>query len=350
MSEIVSNVKELYAQKKIRLATFGVVLAFISAITYPLFQTFNNAGAVDIYAKYEGSMPATVITCLTLLAICEFMAGVILIIYTRTQGVPFREYVRLWNVPASRKVLISALVAGPGATASILLAISYCGTTYTNIVMSMAIILTPIGGVIFLKERLPLRVIVGICIVLGGALLAAWSPPENVPNFYLGIAIAVIGPIGFTIEALISAKAMDITEPLQVCGLYRMIGGAFFEIVIAIIVALAAFGSLEVIGVVLSMVFANGWIFLFLLITAVFMDFQYGAGYTCFNYCGAARGNTIINTASVWSIPIGFLLAVMGIFGYNVTAMGIVGAVVVVGGVALVLAKPSDLFNLRKAA
>ena len=41
------------------------------------------------------------------------------------------------------------------------------------------------------------------------------------------------------------------------------------------------------------------------------------------------------------------MFAVVGLVPYNVTALGIIGAVVVVIGVVLVLAKPSEMFSLR---
>ncbi len=78
------------------------------------------------------------------------------------------------------------------------------------------------------------------------------------------------------------------------------------------------------------------------------MDFQYGGGDTCFNYCGAGRGNTIIQTATIWSIPVGYFFAMIGLNPYHVTTVGIAGAFVVIIGVVLVLSKPADLFNLRK--
>ena len=40
-------------------------------------------------------------------------------------------------------------------------------------------------------------------------------------------------------------------------------------------------------------------------------------------------------------------MAAANILDYNVTVLGIVGAIVVVVGIMLVIAKPSELFNLR---
>ena len=37
----------------------------------------------------------------------------------------------------------------------------------------------------------------------------------------------------------------------------------------------------------------------------------------------------------------------IGVLPYSVTAMGIVGAIIVVVGIVIVLAKPSELFKIR---
>ena len=333
---------------KVKLATFGVVLAFISALSLPLFITFNNIAADPIYAVYEQSMAATAIVTFLLLGLCEGTAGIIYMIYTTTyQGVPWREYKRLWNFKVSRRVLMSSGMAA-AATACLLLGASLAGTTPANILMALMVVIVPIFSVIILKERLPMRVIIGIVVVLVGCIAAAWEPPEASPNFYVGIILAIAAPFLFTGETIISSKGMEVTEPLHICGLYRMIGAAIIEILTAIVICLIAFGNLSVVSDIFKMVFSDGNIVLFLILTALAMCAQYGTVYTCWFYCGAARGTAVVQTGGIWSIPFGFLFAAMGIWPYHVTNLAIIGAVVVAVGVVLILAKPKDLFNLRK--
>lgn len=48
-----------------------------------------------------------------------------------------------------------------------------------------------------------------------------------------------------------------------------------------------------------------------------------------------------------WTILVGFAMDAMGILPYHVTMVGILGAIVVVIGILLVVAKPSELLDLR---
>ena len=86
---------------------------------------------------------------------------------------------------------------------------------------------------------------------------------------------------------------------------------------------------------------------LFLLLTAVFMAIQYNCIYVAYTYCGATRGSAILFSSPIWSIPVGLFMSKIGVLPYSVTAMGIVGAIIVVVGIVIVLAKPSELFKIR---
>ena len=66
-----------------------------------------------------------------------------------------------------------------------------------------------------------------------------------------------------------------------------------------------------------------------------------------YSYCGATGGSAILFSTPIWSIPIGIVMSKMGIISFSVTALGILGAFVIVVGILIVLAKPSELFNLR---
>ena len=186
----------------------------------------------------------------------------------------------------------------------------------------------------------------GIAIAVVGIILAAVAPPEGVENFYLGILIILITPIGYSVEAIISTHAMDVSEPLIVCPLYRMIGSAIMEMILAIGICVAT-GHAQWIASAFTIIFSSPIVLLFLFLTAVFIAIQYNCIYVAYSYCGATRGSAILFSSPIWSIPIGLVMAKMGVISYSVTTMGIIGAIVVVIGIVIVLAKPSELFTIR---
>lgn len=338
--------QEAYQKKKVKLAIFGLFLSWISALTLVTFQNFNVVATELIHAYFTQSLLAIYVLTLVTLAICEFVGGILMIGYNTVTGIPLAEYGRIWRVKSSRTVLVSSVVAGPIATACSIVGISMCGSTYGNCIIGLTPIITAILGTIFLKEKTGARVFFGIAIAVVGVIIASLAPPEGITNFYLGLLIVALAPVGYSIEAIISTHAMDVSDPPLVCPLYRMIGSAIIEILCAVGICLVT-GHMDWIASAFSIIFSTPTIMLFLLLTAIFMAIQYNSIYTAYSYCGATRGSAILFSTPVWSIPIGFLMAKMGILSYSVTALGIVGAVVVVIGIIIVLAKPSELFKIR---
>lgn len=339
--------QEAYRKKKIRLAKFGLLIAWFSSLCMVAFPIFNSLATDNVYRLFDSKILTLYVLSLLFVAMGEFFGGIFLIIYqTVVKGVPMKEYGRVWKVKSSRYVLLSALVAGPLATACVTVSVPLCGSTYSNCICALTPILTAIAAAIFLKEKIGARIIIGILIAVVGVIVAGFEPPEGVNSFYLGIIIALFAPIGYTAEAMISTHVMDVSEPLEVCGLYRMIGAGIMEFAIVLIICLIT-GNVSWIAIAFGQIFSNPVLIVFVAITAMLMAIQYGTSYIANNYSGPARASAVVWSTPVWSIPIGFIFAAVGLVPYNVTSLGIIGAIIVVVGVVLVLAKPQELFSLR---
>ncbi len=340
------NAQEAYRKKKMRLAKIGLVLAWFSSLAMVAFPIFNTLATDGVYSLFDDKVLTLYVLSLLFVAIGEFIGGIFMIVYNCMKGVPIKEYPRIWKVKSTRWVLVSGFVAGPIATACVTVGVALCGSTYSNCVCALTPVLTAIAGTIFLKEKTGPRVFVGILIAIIGVCVAGFAPPEGVTNFYLGIFISLLAPIGYTAEAMISTHVMDVSEPLEVCSLYRMIGAGIMEFAIVFIVC-AVTGNLAWIGIAFSTIFSNPALILFALLTALLMGFQYGSSYIANNYSGPTRASAIVWSTPIWSIPIGFIFEAVGLMPYTISTLGIVGACIVVVGVLLVLAKPSELFSLR---
>ena len=338
--------KTLHEKRKMNLAIFGLTIAFVAAVANTTFQNFNVAATGIIQQGFYSTLLAAYVLSLLTLATCELIGGLLMVCFNLFKGIPLAEYPRAWRVKSSRTILISAILGGPIATAAAVMAIALCGSTYANCVIGLTPVVTAIFGIIFLKEKAGARVWIGIIICTAGVIIATLAPPEGVTQFYTGIALVCICPIAYAIESIISTHAVDVTDPMIACPLYRMIGSAFIEFIIAICVC-AVTGHLGWIALAFSILFSSPLCILFILCTAVFMCIQYNGTYTSYTYCGAIKGSAILWTGTFWTIPIGFTMSALGILPYNVTMLGIAGAVVVVIGIMLVVAKPSELFSLR---
>jgi len=341
-----SKANALYESKKLHVAIFGLTLAFIGAVCNTTFQNFNVAATGIIQESFASTMLAAYVLSVLAIAICEFGGGIIMIIFNTCRGVSLAEYGRVLGVHSARTMLLSSIAAGPVGTACAVMAIALCGSTYANCVISLTPVVTAIFGILILKEKSGPRVWLGILICTVGILIATFSPPEGITNFYTGIAIACICPIAYTLENIISVHALDVTDPVISCPVYRMIGSSIIEMIVVLCVC-AVTGHMAWIGLAFSVMGSNHACLLLLFCCALFMAIQYNSTYASYTYCGAIKAAAILWTGTFWTIPVGFTMMALNILDYNVTTMGVIGAIAVVIGIALVVAKPKELFSLR---
>jgi drug/metabolite transporter (DMT)-like permease len=337
---------KLYESKKLHVAIFGLTLALIGAICNTTFQNFSVAATSVVQSGFVYSMLIAYVLSVMIIGICEFFGGIYMMIFNTVKGFPIAEYGRVLSVKSSRTILVSAIMGGPIGTACCVIAIAFCGSTYANCIIGLTPVVTAIMGMLILKEKAGLRVWCGIAICTAGMLFAVFSPPEGMSNFYLGIGIACICPIAFSLENLISTHAVDVTDPMLACPLYRMVGSAIMEFIIVFCICLFT-GHLSWIAIAVSVITSHPYCILMMFCTSLFMAIQYNSTYTSYIYCGAIKAAAMLWTGTFWTIPVGFIMSAIHIIDYSVTPLGIVGAIIVVVGIMLIVAKPKELFNLR---
>ncbi len=338
--------KVLYEAKQMKAIRFGLVIAFMSAMFNCVFQNFNVAATSLIEGDFATGLLAAYVMSVFTLGICEFGGGIITFIYNLFRGIPLAEIRRTWSVNSGKTIMLSALCAGPVGTAASVMSIALIGSTYANCIIGLAPVVTALLGKIILKEKMNGRVWAGIVISVAGAIVATMGVPDNVTNLVLGVIIAAIAPVAFALEGIISTHGVDVTDPMVACPLFRMVMSGIFEVAIAIILCLIT-GHIGWIGMLCGLITSTPMCMVWMLCTMIAMSIQYNMGYTSFNYCGAVKSEAILWTGAFWTIPVGFIMGGLGIIDYRVTGIGMLGAVLVVIGIMLVVAKPSELFSLR---
>lgn len=336
----------VYQKKQTKAITFGLVIAFMGAMFNCVFQNFNVAATSLIEGGIGTTLLAAYIMSVLTLGICEIGGGIITIIYNVCRGIPLAEVTRTWSVNSGKTIMISSIVAGPIGTAASVMSIALIGSTYANCIIGLAPVVTAFLGIFILKERINGRVWIGIILSVAGATIACMGTPEGVNNLALGIIIALVAPVAFALEGIISAHAVDVTDPATACPLFRMIMSGIFEIVIALVIA-AVTGHMAWIGTIIGLITSTPMCMVWMLCTMIAMFIQYNTAYASFNYCGAVKSEAILWTGTFWTIPVGFIMGGLGIIEYSITGIGVVGAICVVIGIILVVAKPSELFSLR---
>ncbi|MFK9090961.1 DMT family transporter [Bacillus salipaludis] len=340
---------EIYYQKiKMRFAVQGLFLAWISSITAVTQGNINGMVNLSISPSFLDTSLIIIIISLAILAFNDIIAGIWILIYNIITGRSIKEYFRVSKTKSGAMMLLASFFGGPFATGAWMAAVNFCGLTYTLTIMSTTSLVTAIVGRIVFKEQMNLRIIIGIIIAVFGIALTSFSPPSGdvYPQFYLGIFLAALSPIGFTIEGMLSTYSGDVIDPMVGSSLYRGIGSGIMGFIVITILGVSTSNGLvgwSVIGEVITTPSAFIWV----LIMGLCGGISYATCYDSFNKTGPTRTLAIINTTPVWSIPIGFGFALAGLYDYAVTLQAIVAAFVVIVGITLVIAKPSELLNLR---
>lgn len=341
------DVNEAYRQKKISMALSGMKIALLLPISAIIQNIFNSSVTESVNANLSDKIIISIIASITILAIGDIFAGIFVLIYNTAYGKGLTEYKRVFDFKISRTIILASLFAGPLATGCWMAATPFAGLTTVAIVTSLAPIFTVIVGRIFLKEHVSGRAVIGIAIVVAGAIIAGWEGSGgDGSNFILGIALAFVAPIGFTIEGQINTYAYDMVDPAVGVGMYRCFCSGIMGLILMAVLA-AVTGNIESFGTIFSVIFTHPVLILLVALQGLMGAVNYLSANIAFNKTGPSRVLTIDSSRPLWSIPFGFLFAALGIAPYSVTKMGVVGAVIVVLGLVLVICKPSELVNLR---
>ncbi len=340
---------DAYKKSKVRVAGVGIILALLSAMTVsPQGNALAWANSVVDVPAEQTAMILIVLTLATL-SISDFLSGVWLLIYNVINGRSIKEYFRLGKTKMAGQLMIAAFAAGPFATGALMAGINLCGLTYALVIASATPILTAIVGRIVFKETLNFRMIIGIIIAVAGIITLGYAPPSgDYPYFYIGLFVASLAPIGFTIEGIVATYASDMTDPKIGVSLCRSFGSSILNLAIMLPLFSALSGDIGTGYAIVGNAISNPVVMGILAFAALSGGFSYLTTYIAFNLSGPTRTLAVVNTFGVWSIPVGFIFAAFGVMDYGITTQAIIGAFVVLIGVTLVVANPKDLVQLRE--
>lgn len=351
MTQVKSNsALEVFQQKKIKMATGGMKIALLMPLTAILQNIFNNSVTETVTVALADKVILSIICSITLIGMADIFAGIFTLLYNMYKGKGVREYKRTMNLKVSWMMLLSAAFAGPLATGCWMAATPFCGLTTVAVLTSLGPILTAIISKFFLKEQLNGRIYIGILITVIGVIVSGWTGfSQGGSNFVLGFILALMAPIGFTLEGQFSTYAGDMIDPTVGCGFYRCFGSGIIGLIAMTILA-GATGNFSSYVSILSIVITTPMLLLFVAIMGLLGAINYNCAYVAFNKAGPSRTLAVDSSRPIFSIPLGYLFAAMGIVSYVVNSMEIIGALIVVGGLILIISKPSDLVNLRNVS
>ena len=339
--------QQAYDARKIKMATSGMKIALLMPFSAIVQNIFNESVTNVVAASVSEKIIVSIICSITLVGLGDFFAGIFAFLYNGTRGIGMKEVKRTMNLKVSWMMLLAALVAGPMATGCWMAATPFCGLTMVAVITSLGPILTSFFSRFVLHEKLSPRVYAGIFIVVIGAIAAGWTGVSGGgTNYILGICLALLAPIGFSLESQLSTYAGDMIDPNVGCSIFRCFGSCFWCLLTMLL--LSAFtGNIGAFGLIIATSFSTPKLFIFVILMGLCGAINYNAAYLAFNRTGPSRALAIDSSRPLWSIPCGYIFTLIGVSQYSVSGMEIIGAIIVVIGLILIISKPGDLVNLR---
>jgi drug/metabolite transporter (DMT)-like permease len=221
-------------------------------------------------------------------------------------------------------VCLAALVGGPVAMSTYLLAIAWAGAPYAVAISALYPAFGAALGFALLGDRLHRIGWAGVALAVGGAILATYAPPGGAsPHYLLGALCAVASAAGWAVEGVLVARSLARLPSLAALNIREGVSGAVF---LALVLPLFA-----ATGVTLHTVTSPT---IAILIAASLCGAgAYLAYYRSLDLLGPARAMPANSTYVLWTIALSLVVT-----GQAPSVRLVLGGVVVVAGISLVAA------------
>lgn len=341
--------QEALDKRKINFAAIGFVWALVAALTWAFQGNFMGiAGGMEPFAVSGYSVMMLALASIVTGGLHDLFAGIWLFFMNIGTGRSLRETGRLISTKIGTMNLLAAFFGGPMATGCYLVGVNLCGVTYAAAIGGTSPIIGAFVGRILFKERMNVRVWIGVVIAVLGVLIVSYSPPSgDYPYFVIGLLFSIFASIGWGLEGVCATYAADMTDSSTACGIYRTFGSALmtFAILVPLFGVLA--GDVGAGFKIAVQSFADVTPVVWIAVAAIAGGLSYVAIYNAFPRTGVARSLTVNVTYTLWSIPVGFLFAAVGLSHYDIAGRAIIGCIIIFVGVALVIGNPKELVKLR---
>lgn len=335
----------------------GIILGLFSGITYGLYTAFitvaqNQGSWVDWWAGFDATAFLAIFILPTIAAaLNDTCSGIWALVVTIKQG-KFGDFLLTLKSKPGVMMVAAALVGGPIATTSYIIALSQAGPIATP-VAALNVTAGALLGRILYKQQLGGRVIAGIAICLAASTMIAVPAltGEVEPGMVTGFVFALVAAFGWGLEGCIAGfgtamidSQIGITIRQCTSGLSQLI------ILIPVLALVGGVGLGEAYSFVGAAISNWPWVLIFL-VSGFFAYVSFASWYIGNSMCGAALGMALNGTYTFFS-PF-FTWVILGLFmgldGYALAPIAWVAAIVMTVGIFVIAVNPIDFFKKGEA-
>lgn len=237
------------------------------------------------------------------------------IIYIKEKKLNLKILLNIKSLP----IVLAAILAGPIGMQANLYAIKYIGGSLTSLITAIYPLIAVILSLIFLKNKISKRTIVGVILVTVGLFIQNFKY-DNIENFYIGIIFALCCALAWGSESVLSSYTMSNSLNEIEALVVRQITSFLFYI----------FWSLFKINVFEYKFNISIWILIFIM---VFINMlSYLLYYMTINKIGPAKATGLNVSYVLWTVVFSYLF-----LNLEITIQMLLTSIVIIIGVYIIV-------------
>lgn len=264
-----------------------------------------------------------------------FSSGWLLINLVRNRKI--KEIIKPFKSKVGIFLIVGSILGGPVGMAGYLLGVKYIGPSYASSFSALYPALGTVLSAIILKEKINIRMKIGVIITGVGIFLLSYAPIDIsvYPNYILGIIFSSFCVFGWAIECVIASYSMrygEVDSSVAIC--LRQITSCVFygSIIIPFINGYKLVGDIFSSKIVLLVIF-----------TALIGSLSYLFWYKAIDMIGAPRGMSLNITYIVWTIIFEKIF-----FRTNLDIKFIIASLIILMGIILIAGNPREMLKIEK--
>ena len=309
---------------------YGVIAGIFSGITWALYTIINNLITKNtIFNSYIEKM---FIPVLVIVFLHDFFSSIWLFFYLWRKRKLF-ELKRTIKSKNMFLIFLGALFGGPIGMSGYLLGIKYMGASYTASFSCTYLILGTILSVVFLKEKINLKMIIAVLINMAGIFILNFQVNEMDSDkiSILGIFSLILCIFGWALEGLIASYILKYknadTEPSIAIFIRQLTSTVFYSFLI-----IPYIRAYNLVFIVLKSNIA-----LYIALISVIGSLSFFLWYYSMSIVGVARGISLNISYIIWTIIFEII-----VFNVKFQLNFIVASILLIVSVILIAISPEE--------
>ncbi|MCL2736633.1 MAG: hypothetical protein FWD75_08415 [Propionibacteriaceae bacterium] len=333
--------------------TKGLVIATVSGMAYGLYSAFvTQAMGQGVWGSWYG--PDTVLSAFVVVYVLGVLGSGINDLVSAVWAVgiaglkgKLMDFFRSVKTRPGMVIMACAVIGGPIASAAYIISLQMAG----SIIAPITALCPALGAILsrfLFKQKLNLRMVIGILICLAATLMIGWSSlqADARPGAVLGCVIAFIAAVGWAIEGAVAGFGTTVVEYEIGITIRQLTSGVVNLLVVLPLMCFFA-GHIGLAPRLVVDAVTSGGSMIFFVISGLFALFAYSLWYKGNSMCGTALGMACNGAYSFW-VPF-FCWLILGVFfgqdGWALQPIAWVAAVVMFLGILVIAVNPLEWFR-----